>query len=302
MIRDLNMATPPHRSREQRRRRLRRRRRRAYIRSVYFLPSLATLGNGLCGFAAIYVAGLDWARDPWTRFFLENHYVWSAYFILLAMIFDVLDGRLARFTRHPTDFGGQLDSLADVISFGVAPAYLALEVFKDTNPDVAPIISRLVWTAGALYVACALVRLARFNVSNQQGEQYHFSFLGLPSPGAAGAVASFVLLQQDLAVNSAPAWAQAMTWALPALTAYLGILMVSTIRYPHMLNRYLRGRRSVGRLLAAVVVLLLVVVAFRYTLAAVTLLYSVGWSVSWLWMRLRHQTPRSPSGGPPTPP
>src|SRR5438105_8852750 len=119
--------------REHRRRRFRRHGRRAYIRSAYSLPSLATLGNAVCGFGAMYVATLDEARvgiDPWTRFFHEHHFIAAAYLIFVAMLFDALDGRLARFTRHTTDFGGQLDSLADVISFGAAPALLALEVMK----------------------------------------------------------------------------------------------------------------------------------------------------------------------------
>src|SRR5690349_18623228 len=102
--------------------RSRRQRRRALIRSIYLLPSSATLGNAICGFAAIYIASLSSATDPVTRFFMEHRFQCAAYLIFLAMIFDALDGRLARFTRHTTDFGGQLDSMADVISFGVAPA------------------------------------------------------------------------------------------------------------------------------------------------------------------------------------
>src|SRR5438105_8067469 len=135
--------------REHRRRRFRRHGRRAYIRSAYSLPSLATLGNAVCGFGAMYVATLDEARvgiDPWTRFFVEHHFVASAYLIFVAMIFDALDGRLARFTRHTTDFGGQLDSLADVISFGCAPAFLALQLFHHEHMTLdVPMLTRLIW-------------------------------------------------------------------------------------------------------------------------------------------------------------
>ncbi len=182
---------PPRRSREHRRRRLRRHRRRAYIRSIYFLPSLATLGNAVCGFGAMYVATLDVSPavaspDDLTNWFARHHFVVAAYLIFFAMVFDALDGRLARMARHTTDFGGQLDSLADVISFGAAPAFLALQVFKSAHPDLAPVMSRLVWAIGALFMSCAAIRLARFNVSNEHGEQHHFSFLGLPSPGAGG--------------------------------------------------------------------------------------------------------------------
>src|SRR3954462_6929596 len=240
-----------HSSREHRRRRLRRRGRRAYVRSVYFLPSMATLGNAICGFAAIYIAGLDRtpaapSPDPLTDYFTKYNFVAAAYMIFLAMLFDAMDGRLARFTRHTTDFGGQLDSLADVVSFGAAPAFIALLLFKNEGPAVPFVVSRLIWGIGAVYFSCAAIRLARFNVSNEHGEQHHFSFLGLPSPGAAGAVAAFILMQQDLN-ETAPRLGQACVYMLPVLVLITGLLMVANIRYPHVVNRYLRGRRSIAR-------------------------------------------------------
>src|SRR3954454_3939477 len=204
----LHSVGPTHHRKEHRRRRLRRRGKRAYIRSVYFLPSMATLGNAVCGFGAMYVAAFDQTNvgdDPWAKWLYGYKFLAAAYMIFLAMVFDALDGRLARFARHTTDFGGQLDSLADVVSFGVAPAYTALLLFKAGNVNVPPTISRFVWAIGALYMSCAAIRLARFNVSNEHGEQHHFSFLGLPSPGAGGTVAAWVLMQQDLA-NTAFEW------------------------------------------------------------------------------------------------
>src|SRR5882757_2952769 len=106
-------------SREHRRRRMRRRGRRAYIRSVYFLPSLATLGNAICGFAAIYVAAFDpdddYSRDAFPFFVSHPSLAAAAYLFFFARIFDAMDGRPARSPRHTTDFGGPLDSLADVI-------------------------------------------------------------------------------------------------------------------------------------------------------------------------------------------
>jgi CDP-diacylglycerol--serine O-phosphatidyltransferase len=296
--------------RERRRLRIRRHGRRAYIRSVYSLPSLATLGNAICGFGAMYVASMDSLPsgasfgDNWTNFFAQHHFMAAAYLIFLAMLFDAVDGRLARFTRHTTDFGGQLDSLADVISFGCAPAFLALQVFHDSMRDmhhfIAPILGRLIWAIGALYTSCAAIRLARFNVSNEHGEQHHFSFLGLPSPGAGGAVAAFVLMQQDLAEQGAHAVLGAGGLAglcatlstvclalLPAVVLMTGLLMVSAIRYPHLVNRYLRGRRSIGRLLGVVAVLLLLVIAHRYTLGIGTLLYALWGLASSSYVRLR---------------
>ncbi len=172
-------------AREARRLRIRRRGRRAYIRSVYSLPSLATLGNAVCGFAAMYVAALDKnTADHWTEWFYSHRFMAAAYLIFIAMLFDAIDGRLARFTRHTTDFGGQLDSLADVVSFGCAPAFIMLQLLHDVPISSAAVVGRLIWSIGAIYMSCAAIRLARFNVSNEHGEQHHYSFLGLPSPGA----------------------------------------------------------------------------------------------------------------------
>jgi len=307
------MARLKIKSREHRWRRLRRHGRRAYIRSAYSLPSLATLGNAICGFGSMYVAALADAggsNDPWRDFFAKHHFVIAAYLIFIAMVFDAVDGRLARFTRHTTDFGGQLDSLADVISFGAAPAFLALQVFRsgmlgdsDIGHLFPPILSRLVWAIGALYLGCAAIRLARFNVSNDHGEQHHFSFLGLPSPGAGGAVAALILMQQDLAIqanslgNNHPladiylALSRVCLGLLPLLVLATGLLMVSHVRYPHLVNRYLKGRRSLGRLVLVMVILLIFVVAHRYAMGIGMLIY-VSWGVTGSsYLRLRRRSP-----------
>lgn len=293
------------RRRQHRRRRLRRHGRRAYIRSVYFLPSLATLGNAVCGFAAIYIAAMvaphsDFIpqRDPWANYLAGHGLTAAAYLVFLAMLFDALDGRLARFARHTTDFGGQLDSLADVISFGAAPAFVALRLFKLEGPDLPLILSRLVWAAAAMYVSCAAVRLARFNVSNKHGEQHHFSFLGLPSPGAAGTVAALILMQQELLRESSPVLqrlASLCTHALPILVLATGLLMVSKLRYPHLVNRYLRGKRSIGRLILVVAIVLLLVAAHQYTLGIGMLAYAAWGPVAWLATRIRRLRRREPA-------
>jgi CDP-diacylglycerol--serine O-phosphatidyltransferase len=295
---------------------MRRHGRRAYIRSVYFLPSMATLGNAICGFGAMYVAALTpdvRNHDRLTSFFSLHHFTVAAYLIFLAMVFDALDGRLARFARHTTDFGGQLDSLADVVSFGVAPAYLALLLFKVGTENAPPptMISRLIWAIGALYMSCAAIRLARFNVSNEHGEQHHFSFLGLPSPGAGGTVAAWVLMQQDLSstrfemggdsllARFVGHLSTACLLVLPLVVLMTGLLMISNIRYPHLVNRYLRGRRSIGRLMIVLVVGLLMVVAHQYVLALGMMLY-VLWGVMSAVARLRRRG--TPPPAPPAPP
>jgi CDP-diacylglycerol--serine O-phosphatidyltransferase len=286
-----------------RHRRIRRRGRRAYIRSVYSLPSLATLGNAICGFASIYVTFMDprgSSNDAWTNFFIQHHFWAACYLLFIAMLFDALDGRLARFARHTTDFGGQLDSLADVVSFGAAPAFLMLQMLHESKgATVEPVVSRTIWAIGALYLSCATIRLARFNVSNEHGEQHHFSFLGLPSPGAAAVVAGYALMLLDLSEH--PWWqgtADAMMWGLPLVVLGTGLLMVSAIRYPHLVNRYLRGRRSIGRLLLALVLFLLLVVAHRYTIGIGTLAYALWGPLSWLMARMRRRGPAVPATTP----
>jgi CDP-diacylglycerol--serine O-phosphatidyltransferase len=313
-------ASPRHKpSREHRRRRLRRRGRRAYVRSVYFLPSLATLGNAVCGFGAMYVAalavgGLEHGggtfvfRDPWTARLANEGFTAACYLIFAAMLFDALDGRLARWTRHTTDFGGQLDSLADVVSFGAAPAFIALQLFRvevlDVHPHVPLFLARLNWAIGALYFSCAAMRLARFNVSNEHGEQHHFSFLGLPSPGAGGAVVAWILMQQDLRQLGSAAGggyavarhlADACVYVLPIIVLATGLLMVSEIRYPHLVNRYLRGKRSIGRLLFVVILLLLLVVYHQYTLGIGMMVYAFYGLANWLFVRARRATTNPPA-------
>ncbi len=279
--------------RRHRRRRMRRHGRRAYIRSVYFLPSMATLGNAVCGFAAIYVSAFDQlsvGNDPIARKLFEHHFVAAAYLIFLAMIFDALDGRLARFARHTTDFGGQLDSMADVISFGAAPAFLALQFFKAQFEYTVPFsVSRLIWAIGALYMSCAAIRLARFNVSNEHGEQHHFSFLGLPSPGAGAVVAAFILMVSDLQ-SDIPILGRFCIFMLPLIVLGSGLLMVSNIRYPHIVNRYMRGRKPLGSLVPVLIVVLLAVWKHRYVMGLGSLAYMCWGLGLWLYPRTRNAT------------
>lgn len=293
------------RVRELRRRRIRRSGRRAYVRSVQFLPSLATLGNALCGFAAIYVVTLDEATvgpDRLAQYLVQSRFLAAVYLVALAMIFDALDGRLARIARHTTDFGGQLDSLADAISFGAAPAFIALHVLKfdDLAQHMSlPLeVTRLFWAIAALYVACALLRLARFNVSNEHGEQHHMSFLGLPTPAAAGAVLGVVLMQQDLLIQGAnrpdgpvrdAMWIAAgvLTILLPVVLLSTALLMVSNFRYPHTVNRLLRGRRPFWTLVLALGLILLLVVQHRYVLGVTGLVIAFSGPAAWLLSRAR---------------
>lgn len=159
----------------------------------------------------------------------EELYTQAVWFILAAVVFDSLDGRLARLGGRESLFGREFDSIADIVSFGVAPALMVF--FLILSPDQLPVFRHIGWFIGFIYLLCAGVRLARFNVIthpavySKAGLYSTKDFIGLPVPAAAGVIASLVLLltKQDL-----------QRWAtlLPALMLLVAYLMVSPVRYP----------------------------------------------------------------------
>ncbi|HUX00174.1 MAG: CDP-diacylglycerol--serine O-phosphatidyltransferase [Phycisphaerae bacterium] len=245
---------------------------------VAVLPSLCTLGNALCGFAAITLTmkALAVAADlPAADYNLGRSEVMLAgYFVLLAMVFDALDGRLARIARATSDFGGQLDSVADVVSFGVAPAFLMNRVVVESLKHTAPKeVMWVTWVCAAVYLGCALIRLARFNVENEEDEEAHMSFKGLPTPAAAGMLVSVVIfLAACWQANTYPRLTLAMLWLLPLLAVVLGLLMVSNVEYEHLLNHVFRKRRPISHLVVIVLTLAFAVLG----LALVPMLWLVG--------------------------
>jgi len=280
------------------------------LKRIATFPTLFSLGNLLCGFAAVYFCmremlaageGVDPASvQTLGRFLLER--LWPSflamggYLIFLAMIFDALDGRLARLTRRTSDFGGQLDSLADVVSFGVAPALLVVALLtRQLRGEwvVAPfgdVFGRAAWVMAGLYVACAALRLARFNVESSSAEEAHMSFRGLPSPGAGGALASLVILHEWIFRQevSHGTWAsQVVVKSMPLAALLLGLLMVSSFRYVHVVNAYLRGRRSFGRVVCVVIALGVAFWRPEVTLALVVCGYAVSGPAAALIRRWR---------------
>jgi len=216
------------------------------------LPTMLTLGNAVCGFGAITFA----AKVGPTATYGNELFI-AGLLIFAAMICDMLDGSAARWTNQVSDFGGQLDSLCDAISFGIAPAFLMIQFTNHSNikyQAFQPIFSypdRLLWVISALFLICALLRLARFNVETDE-EDAHDSFSGLPSPAAAGLVASFPIAlsglrglareteSQEIAVWLIPA----AIISLPLFTFVVACLMVSRIRYPHVFTKLFSGLRS----------------------------------------------------------
>jgi CDP-diacylglycerol--serine O-phosphatidyltransferase len=244
---------------------------------------MITLCNLLCGFGCIILAMR--AANPPAQFHgfatADCLYV-ASLLIFVAMVFDVFDGQVARWTKSTSRFGMEMDSLADIVSFGVAPAVLVKASID--HIAVFPIPDRYVWLLLAVYVCCAALRLARYNVEAETGHRDFF--FGLPSPAAAGCVASLVLLITQDVQHHLPRWhpgpiRMPMTWlegwreqsyelvliGLPFVLLCLGILMVSRVHYLHMGDRLLAGRRSLMHLLLLVLLLVLVAMMHEIMLA-----------------------------------
>jgi len=238
---------------------------------VQVLPTLVTLGNVLAGFLAISygvdawgkVAGSDAQGALWVK---------AATAIFVGMICDALDGKVARLTGAASSFGAELDSLADMITFGVAPAVLAKSITQVEFPGLTP---KLTTVLAAIYVLGAALRLARYNVeSNRVSEPGHVTrvFRGLPSPGAAGVIASLVLFGHEVLL---PDMAAPVRWAFLLAPPILGFLMISRFAFAHVMNRYLAGARSPIAIVVLLVALFLVVEHPEASLAAIFVSYAI---------------------------
>src|SRR5262249_24268980 len=177
------------------------------------LPTMLTLGNAVCGFGAITFAAKVGLAEPmgWGRSVTERLWI-AAALVFLAMVFDMLDGRAARWPKQTSQFGAELDSLCDAISFGVAPAVILIKFCAEAYPSMNMLAARLLWAIAVLFMICAILRLARFNVETDE-EDTHEYFSGLPSPAAAGTVASFMIAYPELEHLAAPLAEGAGAWA-----------------------------------------------------------------------------------------
>ena len=251
-------------------------RRRLRLRLSMF-PTMLTLGNLVCGVLAI--AYLTDASGMFAagRGSDAEHLIRSAgIMILLGMVFDALDGRVARLTRTTTEFGGALDSLADVVSFGVAPALLAKTLVEQTLGATGP---KVAFVTAAFYAVCAALRLARYNAEHEEPDHAVRHFVGLPTPGAAGVLASAAICHKTLLaefhLDDAGRVFAADVLRFGLLIG-LGLLMVSRVPYIHFANRFLAGRRPIG-FIALVVLFVALALHFpwEYLVGGVFLLYAV---------------------------
>jgi len=278
-------------------------RKRRRLKYISVLPSLITLMNGACGFIAIAFASRSPVLGyslPFLRRSAETSLSIAGYLILVAMIADLLDGRVARMTRTTSSFGGQLDSLSDAISFGVAPAFLMLKVMdihldylKIENLSLSMLVGRLIFFSAILYVICAIVRLARFNVENDEDAAAHMNFSGIPTPAAAGVITSMVIFHQQLlnmliGQNSGffRTFEIISLSVFPVTCLLMGILMVSRICYPHLANQLIRSKKTLHGLLIFFAAVILAIWNIQLALVAAFCGFALYGILRWLFGKM----------------
>lgn len=222
-------------------------------KGVYLLPNLFTTGALFSGFYAIVAA-------------MNGFFEQAAMAIFISMVFDGLDGRVARMTNTQSAFGAEYDSLADCISFGAAPALVSYSWALHN-------LGKVGWMIGFVYMACAALRLARFNVQHDSADKRYFT--GLPSPSAAALVAGMVWAGADWGVDGADA-------VIPAalLTAYAAVMMVSNVRFNSFKEIDFKGRVPFVAILVMVLAIAVVFSDPSRVLLAVFLIYSLSGPVS----------------------
>jgi len=232
---------------------------------IYLLPNLMTAGNLLCGFVAILkiVEGaLLQSSDPGEA---ASRFQLAILFILGACICDALDGRLARLGGHESSFGREFDSLADIVSFGVAPALMVYKVVLIKFPTLG-------WIVASLYLLCGALRLARFNclAAADMGAASK-EFRGFPIPAAAGLTASLTLFMLWLVESDRQLgnW----KWLLPTLLIFLSFMMFSRFQYPSFKGLNWRTTRSIPRFIAIVLIVGFTVLNYYWMPAVLFLTY-----------------------------
>ncbi|MDB6133353.1 MAG: pssA [Verrucomicrobiales bacterium] len=251
---------------------------------IHFWPNLMTAGNLFCGFYAMLLLRHDPAPQE----------VYKAIWLILgACLFDMLDGRIARAVGEESPFGREFDSLADIVSFGVAPAFLMHQLVLDHMDN-----DRAGWFIAFAYLLCGAIRLARFNcVAATANGKPSKDFTGCPIPAAAGVICSVTLLLDDFTKKQIDLgmW----KWCLPALLLLLSFLMVSTVKYPSFKGLSWRTKRTIPWFLAAVFVLSLVAYKYKVMPAVIFIGYLFyGLVRPWIsrkWQREIEEDPDEPS-------
>jgi CDP-diacylglycerol---serine O-phosphatidyltransferase len=218
---------------------------------IYFLPNLLTAGNLFCGFVALTkIVEADISSGDF------EPVKWALFFILLACIFDLFDGRVARMGGVESPFGREFDSLADLISFGAAPAFLVHRVvLRDVFNGPAFNHPELGWFIASIYLLCGAFRLARFNcLAAMPGGSGSKEFLGFPIPSAAGLVASLTLLIIKLNENENERTLGKLRYILPVVLVFLSMMMVSTVKYPSFKTLGLRSTITFPKIIITAII------------------------------------------------
>ena len=240
---------------------------------IYFLPNLLTAGNLFCGFVALTkIVEADLSDVHFTQI------KWALFFILLACIFDLFDGRVARMGGVESPFGREFDSLADLISFGAAPAFLVHRVvLHDVFSGPTFDHPELGWFIASIYLLCGAFRLARFNcLAALPGNSGGKEFLGFPIPSAAGLVASLTLLIVRLIETDRTLGP--LKYVLPVVLVFLSAMMVSTVKYPSFKALGLRSTITFPKIIVTALVFGLIFVSYwllYYVLPALFTAYLV---------------------------
>ena len=232
---------------------------------IYFLPNLMTAGNLLCGFLALtfivqVVPDPNGSEGPVFSATDIEKIKNALWLILGAFVFDGLDGRIARLVGKESPFGLQFDSLADIISFGAAPAFLMQRVILH---DFNVVSERLGLVVASVYLLCGALRLARYNCLSVMPDSGNSrEFLGFPIPASAAMVASLTMFLIWLEEKNLPT--SSWRWVLLALLVFLSVMMVSEVKYPSFKKLDFRSRRPFTKFVAAVVVVACFVFLWKY--------------------------------------
>ncbi len=231
-------------------------------KGIYLLPNLVTTAALFSGFFAILAA-------------MNGQFEKACIAVFVAMILDGLDGRVARWTNTSSEFGEQYDSLSDLISFGLAPALVTYQWALIYMRDVSISWGKLGWMAAFIYVACAALRLARFNSQIHVVDKRYF--IGLPSPASAAIVAGMVWMLHDLEFEGA-------NMQIPAviMTVTAGLLMVSNIKYHSFKDFDLKSKVPHLAILVVIIIFALVQVAPPIVLFLVFFVYALSGPINWL--------------------
>lgn len=237
-------------------------------KGIYLLPNLLTTGALFSGFYSIVAA-------------IDGHFPSAAWAIFLAMFLDGLDGRVARLTSTASEFGKEYDSLADMVSFGLAPAIVTYQWGVARLAEYGALWGRLGWLAAFLYVAAAAFRLARFNSNAAQDRKF---FQGLASPAAAAGVAAMVWLATHYEIDGLVALVAGIT-----VTAVAGLLMMSRFAYLSFKDVNAGKRLRFANLLAIPLVIIVIAIAPQVTVFALFVIYASSGPAAWLWHRRRNK-------------